>query len=380
MYKEWFPYLNNNDKENLLKGRKINDDNLIICQQLEYRKYAIFNDYLEFSSYQKLTSENHNCYYEILLENRPRKPYFDIDIDKDNFEEDPNQIIEQLKEKIIEFNPELQLLIYSSHTDKKYSYHIVIGNVYLNNHKECKNFCCQFIDSMSEIYQVFIDKSVYKSVQQFRILNSHKYNKVNTKLFREDLSINFIIPDRYTKTPKGKDNYLLTTSLLSNITGCTYMDGYQNIEEKTILERGFSSSGDLEDVMELVYSQYPGDLFSYLTHHENDGNLLVTFKRNYSSYCKLCKRHHENENPFVIVRGITRNIHFYCRRHEKESLMIGSLGPLIIPDLKVEDIPIIEEMEPGDDFEIIDDLKNMEPKKKGKYKAKLNLDDWVFPS
>jgi hypothetical protein len=101
--------------------------------------------------------------------------------------------------------------------------------------------------------------------------------------------------------------------------------------------------------------------------------------RKSSSFCEECNRIHENENPFVTVNGIYRNIYFYCRRKEGDERVggkyIGSLGPEIIPELSVDDIPRIQnncsdgEFDSDDEVElvvgtsIVNEMKNLTTKK-----------------
>lgn len=375
----WYSYLNNKKEHNLLNNEKINEDNLIICQQLETRKYTVFKDHISFKSYQEKINERENCFYEIILEKKYRKPYFDIDLDIEN-NEDINEklIIENLKLSIKTLIEDSIILIYSSHTEKKLSFHIIINNYYFVNHEECKNFYDKIIEIIDEKYQKFVDNSVYKTIQQFRILNSHKYNRDNKKIFREDLSENFIIPDKYKKFPAGLNNYLLQTSLISNTAGAKYLSGYNIIKnnKSTTLNKGFGSTSDLEDVLNIFYSIYSADIFQYLNVIDNNGNLLITFRRLSPSYCQECQRVHENENPFITVNGIYRNIYFHCRRKDNNESYsgkyIGNLGPEIIPELSIDDIPRIinngsdneeEDFSSSEGMSIIDKMKNLTTKK-----------------
>lgn len=373
---KWYTFLNKKDQYNLIDNERIDEDNLIICQQLENRKYARFRDHLDFKSYSNRVNYRDNCFYEIILEKKFRKPYFDIDIDKKEGIEE-NDIIIKLKEiinKLLE-GREITILVYSSHTEIKFSFHLIISNYYFTNCQEGKNFYQKTIELLEEKYHPYIDSSVYKPTQQFRILNSHKYDKDNQKIFREDLSENFLVPEKYKKYPAGLNNYLLQISLITNTAGCQYLSGFQ--EEKKvnkILEKGFSSTSDLEDILNIFYSNFSADVFEYHNIVENDGNLLITFRRISPSYCEDCQRVHENENPFVTVNGIYRNIYFYCRRKEgdeKGGKHIGSLGPEIIPELSLEDIPIItnkqesedeEEFLPSQGMSIVDKMKKLTTK------------------
>lgn len=376
MNTNWYPYLNNKDKkeQSLLFCKKINEGNLIICQQLEYRRYSLFEDYLSFKKFQDHTSYPNQCFYEIITSKMKRKPYFDIDIEKEanpGIEED---IINSFTDIINKEYPSLPIIVYSSHTVKKLSFHIVIDSIYLNDNTECKNFCYNLIDKTTVPLKDFLDKSVYKSIQQFRTIKSHKFEKDNVKVFREDLSRNFSLPSRYLKFQQGIPLYHLQVSLLGKIDYCQYMDGFREEKPQILLrEKGFSEAGDLEDVLAIFYNIYSASLFEYLNVLDDNGNLLITFRRLEASYCDKCKRMHENENPFVVVKNISRDIYFYCRRREREATKLGSLGPKIIPDINIDEIKIIEELEetPSNLVEELEHLSN--PKKNKKYKGKINL-------
>ena len=342
----WYPFLNNKKGDNLFDREKIEDDNIIICQQLESRKYARFSNYLSFKTYKESVNYYDDCFYEIITNKKFRNPYFDIDSEiNPNIKE--NELILKLKKIIKDLVDDAIILIYSSHSKDKLSFHVVIPNYYFTNCDEGKNFYLKIIELIDEKYRSFIDNSVYKTIQQFRILGSHKYQKENKKIYREDLSEGLVIPEKYKKFPKGLENFLLINSLVSMTAGAKYLDGYEKVEEvKTFSTQGFSSTSDLEDILNIFYSIYSADLFEFLNVIDNDGNLLITFLRKSSSLCEECNRIHDNENPFVTVNGIYRNIYFYCRRREGDDRVggkyIGSLGPEVIPELSVDDIPRIQ--------------------------------------
>ena len=377
---KWYPFLNKSDKENLYKYEKFTDENLVVCHELEYRRYAKFKDYLEFKNFRDRLNPKDNCFYEIITEKSTRKPYFDIDMEKDEKTISLHlDMIESLKKSILNLIDDAIILVYTSHRKNKYSYHVVISNYYLNDHCEARNFFDSVKEILNEIYYPYLDESVYKTIQQFRILGSHKYLKDNKKILDLELSLNFKIPERYKKFPKGLENYHLLNSLVSDKTGCRYLDGYKLADPiEHIHIKGFSSTGDTEDVLNIFYSVYSADVFSYLNSQENNGNLLITFRRLKESYCKECDRVHDNENPFVVVSGINRNIYYYCRRREKTDggLYLGSLGPEKIPDLSVEDIPILEENDGNIDMgtSIVDIMKSLNRKKEGKKKPVIMTD------
>ena len=149
---------------------------------------------------------------------------------------------------------------------------------------------------MDPDYAKYFDSSVYKSTQQFRIYGCHKYGKENVKVLRKDLCYNYTIPKRHLDS---QEIYNLYSSLLTNITGCTYLEGFEEVEVNRPITLGAASQGDVEKVLDMVYYKFSYDLFTYCETKENNGNLLLTFRRKAASYCKNCDRVHEHENPFV---------------------------------------------------------------------------------
>lgn len=377
---KWYHYLNKKGEQSLLKYEKINENNLVICQDTGIRTYTIFKDYLTFYSYREKIN---NCFYEIITENQLRKPYFDIDIDinkKDEINKNKDDIIKEINTAILSLVKDAIILIYSSHTNVKISFHVIIANYYFYNKDEGKNFYNKVVELIKEEYRPYIDNSVYKSTQQFRILGSAKHNKQNTKIFREDLSVNLIIPKRYIKFPDGLKIYLLSISLVSITAGSKYLDGYkEDIKKDDIIYKGFSSEGDLEDVLDIFYSIYQRYIFEYQNIIENDGNLLITFKRLNPSFCEDCNRTHENENPFITVTGIYRAIYFHCRRKEEggKGKLIGELGPEILPelssDIKNKIVLINKEDSDSEEESIVNKMKILSTKK-SKPKGKIVTD------
>ena len=213
---------------------------------------------------------------------------------------------------------------------RKKSFHIVVDKVFLKNEMECESFYFRCIENIPEKYQKYVDNGVYKKVQQFRLLGCHKYNKENTKKLNTDLSVNYNIPKNYKNSEKAISNYNFFISLIGNIVGCVYLEGFSVVDKKKISFVGSSTSGDLEEVLDLFYKKFPSDNYGFLNVFENSGSLLILLKRLNPSFCSLCNRFHEKENPYLTVTGIYRDINFYCRRVDKgnpnQKIFVGSLS------------------------------------------------------
>jgi len=355
----WYYYLNNKKEKNLLSDCHIKDDNFIVCWQKENRRFSVFDDYLSFINFSNKTSLIERCFYEILLPEKARKIYFDIDLNKGEVNEE--ELLDVIKKAIFELiNKEVSILIFTSHTNKKYSFHIILPQYHVSNELAAANFHSKTLEKIEEKYHPFIDNSVYKNTQQFRLLGSHKYGKANIKIFNPNLSENFSIPPRYVKS-EAKYNYLFRLSLISNTVESSLLSEFNIKKERKAIEIiGTANEGDIEDILDIFYAHkdFSYDDFVYLNTIEKNGNLIITFRRQSATYCSNCKRVHENENPFLTVKGIERNIYYHCRRKEGQGIFLASLGQYKIPDIDVSEIPVIENIMEEEKEEEKEDLVN----------------------
>ena len=46
---KWYSYFNKKGESNLVESERIEKDNLLVCQQLQYRRYTKFKNFAEFS-------------------------------------------------------------------------------------------------------------------------------------------------------------------------------------------------------------------------------------------------------------------------------------------------------------------------------------------
>ena len=341
----WYKFLNKKNKNNLLNNGKINkEEDIIICKQFINennklnRVFTSFKNNIDLFDYQKKLNFSDNCLYEVCINENLRKLYFDIDIDDKNFDH-----LKFIKNIINNIELELDkpiILCFSSHTKIKWSYHIVIPN-YKTTKEGTKYFYEKIKNSLNYEKDLnYIDGEVYKNIQQFRILGSHKCLKNNIKILEKDLSKNLIIPKRLINK-ESIDKYIFSISLISYMNdGMDKNNLFLPKEnEPKRVNKIYINEIDINKILDIFYLYYDQYIFEYKDYTEKDGNLILTFYRKEPSYCKICKRYHENENPYLCVYGIERDIFFYCRRSNKKGIKIGSLG------LKKENILTMEDLE-----------------------------------
>ena len=148
------------------------------------------------------TPETERNFYEVIQTNKPRKLYFDIDI---NISDYPQSLY--LEYEVDEFVAKLEYEIpglllgdlinknnnrnkfksvqYTSHSDKKLSYHIIF-NVTSTSHHEMKAFVQYVKEKISQNEKLgkfakHIDLSVYSGNRSFRLEKCAKYGQIRFK-------------------------------------------------------------------------------------------------------------------------------------------------------------------------------------------------------
>ncbi len=331
----WYYYLNRKGERNLLQFEKIEDDTLIIGDWSGKKRYTTFGGHVSYYDYQLSVPYSSRCFFEILLPHTRRKPYFDIDMKKSELPKDFNSIkfikrtVKAIR-KTIESDEDYSILVFSSHTDRKWSFHIVVDKLYLQNYEECAFFFNKVLESgyIQEEYIQFFDDSVYKKTQQFRMIWSHKYERGNTKKLDVNLSYNFKIPSRYAGE-RGRKLFILHSSLVGRVENCKILMGFAVPKsERRIMIEGSATENDLEEVIKLFSESVPYKRGSFEIGDvvEDDGNLIVPLRSLHPYHCDGCGRVHDAENPYLTVRGEERTILFDCRRG-KNRQFVGKLGP-----------------------------------------------------
>ena len=324
-----------------------------------FKKFAIFKDYIEFYHYSLKFIESNRSFYEIILGDKPQKPYFDIDIEKDkflemypdctNFDEEVNKIIDTLidscfiilKNQGITLELDKNILLFTSHNDKKRSIHLVIdGYCHVDNY-EAKEFNRLVINKFMNICDIkystvdfynspFIDKNVYKKLQQFRMLGSQKRNSGRTKKFNKKFYYKGqeVIHKETEKARNSNHQNLidLSKSLITFTYNCVRLNNFLLPEQKIKKYIDFDDlvSEEVKLIID-IYKEYyalnmPNEPYPYK--FKDVKGQLICLSRMIPSYCEICNRIHENENPYLYLIGNT--VYWNCRRcKETDSIIIG---------------------------------------------------------
>jgi hypothetical protein len=276
------------------------------------------------------------CFYETILENYKRKPYFDLDIEnKGDMEEDEAvEIVEELKKGILKLVPDAVITVYTSHTSKKFSFHILVINKMLSNHSESRVFYEKATEGMNPCYLKYIDSKVYSKIQQFRIVGCHKWGKQNTKVICQRLCHNYTVPKRFKKKPFV---YHFISSLVTVTADCEVLTGFQPPEKpKYDYRTAEYDEEDLEKALGIFFTEEMKETYRFMEMIDHNGSMVMSLQRLKPSECQICDRCHDHENPFLIIGG-DRNIYFDCRRR-KEGVGMKYVGRLDNYEDEMEDM------------------------------------------
>lgn len=281
------------------------------------RMFSIFNDYFEFKNFLKNFEPLDRCFHEIIPGDARQKMRYDIDMKnvtlefaefvKDDLLTACYETFQELCGVTLMINQDI--LIYTSHSEQKMSYHVIIDNYYFRDHNECKKVYNYTISKLSDrSYSCFIDHAVYSSMQSFRIVNCTKLGQDRFKILNEQFSFRGQIINHEFTTKGFYENLVLAHSLISYTHDCTFL------KTKTLFEKVYTNYGDL--------SQHVIDQIEEKMSHGNfrvrkdgiNGN-IVNLDKTEVYYCEICKDNHHSENPYLVVEN--ENVYWFCRRARK---------------------------------------------------------------
>ena len=307
-----------------------------------YRLYTNFKSYLEFGIYQLKLPQHERCFYEIILGESSQKPHFDIDISNDFTDGEAvknnliDSIIKVLQNKGVEINLGSDLLQFTSHGPKKQSYHILLNNFCHANNVEAKAFYDKVMEHVNPDYAAWIDRAVYSTTQQFRMVGSQKITtnrikKLNMKWDYHGHEILYKYPER-PDSPEHEMVMQLEASVIGYTGSCKFLPPFEPRPDtiKTYEDTDDITIDDAKNAITLIAAAGKISINSSMFPYKFTGinGPIVMLKRTKASMCKICQRIHEHENPYLIVIGEEKSVYFFCRRApENSKLFLGKLNP-----------------------------------------------------
>ena len=198
-------------------------------------------------------------------------------------------------------------IILSSHSNVKYSYHIIFKKIAFENNHECKKIFELLYDSFNHKLKKYMDGSVYKSTQNFRLLNSGKTKLKKTK---------FIVDTLNKYDIKSIEDTLVqnvTSKVVENILHKKNI----NIQVNTKME---ITNIDVKNICKLLNKNDT----KYFRYYKKVNNMIL-FKRISPSNCRICNKTHDKQNSLMLFikpnwskpylnNNISHYVYQYCRR------------------------------------------------------------------
>lgn len=349
--KKWFYRLKGDDGliENLSDDERALHLIVSFINPEQKRFYTSFESHSEFLQYMLKLPLNKRCFHEVVLDRRPQKMRFDLDIKRYIYFEE--KIIEEIKETdvqiffeqliesiMLEFSdigfsirPKDHLLVFSSHGKEKWSYHIIIDGFYCDTHQDAGELYKRITSRMSKEHLGWLDGSIYSVNHCLRTLGSVKEDgriKILEKKWKyKDQEILF----EYPEEPRH-DNHRLALeferSFLTLNSNCYPLPSFIQKQPLEGMEKKIEKQAE-EDVVHyatLLFKSLYGDTCVPVGVMNN----MIMLSRRYPSGCPICERVHENENAFLWLKPIEDSeaftkyeIYFHCRRAMGQKIKIG---------------------------------------------------------
>lgn len=343
--KRWSFNLNN------VLNKNLDSKELIICWNFKRndkvnRVFSKFN-FNELYELNRRVGEEQRSFFEVITDERKHKVFFDIDIKGKNNVSKAKNFLEQFIKAllgIIDLDLEKDIFFYSSHSEEKRSYHILLNfKTDMKNNKILAEKISEKIEGEN-----FLDLGVYNKNRQLRILGSSKVGEKRFKIWEREFSFK-------SKTYKSilenelkiedEEKIIFFNSLVNFVQSDMKELIFEQEKEKEKEEKepffyqnGSFEEKELEEIKTLIEK-----VSSELKIREINGTIISLINPN-GYYCPLCKRIHENENPYVY--SLRDKVYFNCRRTEQK-LFLGNLSSK--KKFKIKDIFLL----PNDYFKLI---------------------------
>lgn len=313
--------------------------------------YKIYDNVCMFHQYLYTLPQSARLFHEVIF-NIPQKLKFDIDaevVKMDDFMIDTNPdcnfddidalldsiqmpkmkydnifatILDTIRDAFfIVYEVELKesnIIICESHdpSGKKYSNHIIIDGYYVSDVAQAKEFTRRLCEYLPTKYKKFLDVSVNKNIQNFRVAGCHKGdNRIKTIVSGQDPSRTYI----------------------TDVSDCVLLD---NIGCKKEREEIQLHPDEITRVLEICQRSGIDDhKFKFVR------NGIFIFQRIRASHCEFCCRTHDADNT-LFVSTCTNNgavsVFKHCRKYADENgpgsgVCIGEIIAETPPEIVVDD-------------------------------------------
>lgn len=281
--------------------------------------------------YFKLPDEKKTV-YGLHFKDQLTKLYFDIDVAEDGTNKYTKEEIyswlmgvilttgKVLNELLVKRDRKFKMqdaLVYETHRQQKWSFHVVVESCAFPGIMAVKQVVQRILSLLPEHrLNKHIDRAVYSSKQQMRLLHSHKTGVRESKMFdfTWDMNVNnptkintesgaLIREDEFERSlityiPGELRKHIITPPaewpILTKSGNGKKVNNNANITYTTVSEE------EQVKVIEMIQSNAE-IMNSHVIGNWNDSVLTLTLNKKDKGACVLCKRVHESQNAYVTV-------------------------------------------------------------------------------
>ena len=316
--------------------------------------FTAFEDYTKFIKYFDTTRSPY--FFEINLNNKPFKFYLDVDIEDDN-EEDAQMDFDNLMINLLDivqtqwsvwsgvpvFDPHKDIIFYQSHgfSVKKQKYkrslHAIFPTLIVENQTQAKCLYDSIIKDIFWTFREYIDRSVYKPYQLFRLVYNSKLGENRFKFplqqwefgphsgTYEPSIFNPNTPDipdvDYIDKNKLAINWLKRSVVEDSLI--TFVNRQRRVYPCRLKYQVEKIKKPLAHIE--LPEEFPDPPDGYDIDNVDIGGGIVTLHNNGTEMCPVCERVHENENAYIRWDPSNSIWWFTCHRATDMKLKIHTI-------------------------------------------------------
>ena len=301
------------------------DTERVFCFQVNLagaKKFQVMQLDQFWDMYQSLESK---FYSEVILPNARAKLYFDLEFDMSlNAEKNGYEMVQKLVELLnakllLDFqhhNTKEDILVLESTFKKKFSCHLVFYRTVFENNGQIGAWVTQFLGCLNpedrslltvrtqNDQQLFVDMSVYRKNQQFRVYKSRKLGKQNPLLISTISSCKF---QDFTKESFYASLVTCVDQEVEALKIDKQCSDNTNVGGIKMFSTGKSPFSQIDTVIEGLVA--PGRIASWSLHAPSN---TYCFKIEGHQFCRNVQRSHRNSKVYYLFCVYTLTLWQQC--------------------------------------------------------------------
>lgn len=275
----------------------------------------------ELQGYMRKVKREDRMFHERIHPNYRQKIFFDIDGDGPHDSSLITPYILTINKCIKRYtSASYQILLFTSSSEDKISYHIIVDGLYVKNiyyNRRFANYVCWMFEKDYPNISCLIDQGVYSVGRFLRICYSRKYgsNRYKTLTHYSLHNTEIIYKDITSKTIILKSLVSYVSKSDRKLSINIYSDPIKSIER----QEDSIEIEDAEDIYQSYLKYCKINNLHPLSYRDVNGDIIY-LDRIRSSFCPVCEREHSHENAFLSIQK--SGIIYKCYRRLEDYVII----------------------------------------------------------